>query len=133
MAMLDLSKLHMYKFFYDVLKPKFGDQIRLVYTDTDSFVIHTETDDICNDLKELKDYMDLSDYPKEHKPYDSTNKKKLGYFKDEVNGKIITEFIGLQAKMYAFKLDDGKESKKQREYRNKRLKSKSIIICIKKH
>ena len=58
--------------------------------------------------------MDFSDYPKEHKNYDSSNKKKLGMFKDEVNGKIITEFTGLQAKMYAFKLDDGKESKKNK-------------------
>jgi hypothetical protein len=104
----------MYKIFYDVLKPKFGDKIRFVYTDTDSFVIHTETEDIYEELKELKEYMDFSDYQKEHNHYDSSNKKRLGMFKDEVNGKIISEFIGLQANMYAFKLDDGKESKKHK-------------------
>ncbi len=112
MAILDLSKLHMYKLFYDVLKPRFGDKIRLVYTDTDSFVIYTETEDIYEDLKELKEYMDFRDYPKEDQNYDSSNKKKLGYFKDEVNGKIITGFIGLAPKMYAFKLYDGQEEKK---------------------
>ena len=41
-AILELSKLHMYKFFYDVLKPKYGDNIELGYTDTDSFVIYVE-------------------------------------------------------------------------------------------
>ena len=53
----------MYKFFYDVLKPKYGDNIELGYTDTDSFVIYVKTDDIYKDLKELKEYMDCSDYP----------------------------------------------------------------------
>ena len=121
MAILDLSKLHMYQFSYDVLKPRYGDTIRLVYTDTDSFVIYTETEDIYEDLKELKAYMDLSDYPKEHTNYDSSNKKKLGFFKDEVSGKIITEFIGLQPKMYAFQLDDGNEEKKRQRVSRKRL------------
>ena len=46
MSILDLSKQHMYKFYYDVMKPKYGENIRMVYTDTDSFVFHTKTDDI---------------------------------------------------------------------------------------
>ena len=50
--------------------------------------------------------MDFSDYPKEHPNYDVTNKKALGKFKDEMNGKIITEFIGLVSKMYSFKIDE---------------------------
>ena len=55
MSFLDLSKQHMYKFYYDVMKPKYGENIRMVYTDTDSFVFHTKTDDIYQDLK--KRYM----------------------------------------------------------------------------
>ena len=46
MSILDLSKQHMYKFYYDAMKPKYGENIRMVYTDTDSFVFHTKTDDI---------------------------------------------------------------------------------------
>ena len=53
MSILDLSKQHMYRFFYDVMKPTYGDNIRMVYTDTDSFVFHTKTDDIYQDLKEI--------------------------------------------------------------------------------
>ena len=49
MSILDLSKQHMYKFYYDVMKPKYGENIRMVYTDTDSFVFHTKTDDIYQD------------------------------------------------------------------------------------
>ena len=40
MSILDLSKQHMYKLYYDVMKPKYRDNIRMVYTDTDSFVFH---------------------------------------------------------------------------------------------
>ena len=87
MSILDLSKQHMYKFYYDVMKPKYGDNIRMVYTDTDSFVFHTRTDDIYQDLKEINDEMDFSGYDKNHKCYDATNKKVLGKFKDECEGK----------------------------------------------
>ena len=55
--------------------------------------------------KKLNEYMDFSDYPKSYPKYDAKHKKKIGYFKDEMNGQIITEFIGLRPKMYSFKID----------------------------
>ena len=64
MSILDLSKQHMYRFYYDVMKPKYGENIRIVYTDTDSFVFHTKTDDIYQDLKGINDDMDFSGYEK---------------------------------------------------------------------
>ena len=106
MSILDYSKLHMYNFYYDVLKKKFNDDIKLLYTDTDSFIIQIKTDDVYDDLNELKEYMDFSDYPENHKCFNNENKKKLGCFKDETNSKIIEEFIGLRAKMYVFRLSD---------------------------
>ena len=87
MSILDYSKIHMYSFYYDVMKPKYKDNIKLVYTDTDSYVIKVETDDLYEDFKEINEYMDFSDYPQEHPNYDKTNKKVLGKFKDEINGK----------------------------------------------
>ena len=89
MSILDLSKQHMYKFYYDVMKPKYGENIRMVYTDTDSFVFHTKTDDIYQDLTEINDEMDFSGCDKNHKCYDATNKKVLGKFKDECEGKNL--------------------------------------------
>ena len=50
MCILDLSKQHMYSFYYDILKKKYQDNVRLIYTDTNSFVIHTKTEDIYDDL-----------------------------------------------------------------------------------
>ena len=115
MSISDYSKIHMYSFYYDVLKPKYDNRIKLVYTDTDSYVFKVETDDLYEDFKEINEYMDFSDYPPEHPNYDKTNKKVLGKFKDEMNGKIITHFIGLKPKAYCYKVyGDEKEHKKSK-------------------
>eukprot|EP00438_Fugacium_kawagutii_P007257 Skav211577 [mRNA] locus=scaffold2228:403820:405304:+ [translate_table: standard] len=113
MSILDLSKQHMYRFYYDVMKPKYGVNVRMVYTDTDSFVFHTKTDDIYNDFNDIKDEMDFSSYDKNHKCYNTDNKKVLGKFKCETNGKIITGFIGLRPKCYAFKIHGEKKEHKK--------------------
>ena len=42
-----------------------------------------------------------SDYPKDSKFFDPANKKVIGKMKDEVKGKIISEFVGLKSKMYS--------------------------------
>jgi len=50
--------------------------------------------------------MDLSDYPKNHFLQSDDNKKVLGAMKDEMNSKIISEFIGLKSKLYSLKFGD---------------------------
>ena len=95
------------------MKPKYGDNIKMVYTDTDSFVFHTKTDDIYQGFKKINNEMDFSGYEKNHQCYDATNKKVLGKFKDECEGNIMEGFIGLCPKCYAFKIHgDDKECKK---------------------
>ena len=66
MSILDLSKQWMYSFYYDVLKVKYGKNIKLIYTDTDSYVLQTFTDDIFEDFKQLREHMDFSGYDKNH-------------------------------------------------------------------
>ena len=53
---------------------------------------------------------DFSNYPKDSKFFDETNKKFIGKMKDKSEGKIIGEFVGLKSKMYSMKNIDGKES-----------------------
>ena len=43
--------------------------------------------------------------------FQQENKKVMGKFKDELRGKIMTEFCALRAKAYAYKLDELKERK----------------------
>ena len=114
----------MYSFYYDVLKEKYKQNVRLVYTDTDSFVIHTKTKDIYDDFNEIKEHMDFSDYPKSHKCYDATNKKIWGKMKDECSSKIITKFISLKPKCYSFKVyGETKEEKKNKGVPKHKVKS----------
>ena len=49
-SILDLSKTVMYDFWYDYVKPKYGEKARLCYMDTDSFIVYIRTDDIYNDI-----------------------------------------------------------------------------------
>ena len=57
-----------------------------------------------------KHLFDFSNYPKDSKFFDQTNKKVIVKMKDVSEGKIIDEFIGLKSKMYSVKNIDGKES-----------------------
>ena len=105
-VILETSKLHMYEFWYDHLKVKYDDKIQLIYTDTDSFVIEVETDDIYKDMYEDRHLYDFSDYPTNHPNFSLTNKKVFGIYKYDLNGKIITEFTADKPKMYSYEYTD---------------------------
>ena len=115
MCILDLSKTIMYDFHYNYIKPKYGDKAKLLFTDTDSLMYEIETEDFYKNISgDVKNRFYTSDYPENHPSEIPTgiNKKVLGMFKDEAAGKIIKEFVGLRAKLYSFKMDEGGESKK---------------------
>ena len=52
LSILDLSKTVMYEFRYDYVKPKYGENAKLCYIDTDNFIVHVKTDDIYKDIRE---------------------------------------------------------------------------------
>ena len=49
-SMLKTSKILMYNFWYDYVKPKYGEEAKLCYVDTDSFIVYIKTDDIYKDI-----------------------------------------------------------------------------------
>ena len=115
MSILELSKIIMFDFHYKYIKPKYGKQAKLLFTDTDSFLYEIQTEDFYKDISgDVKDRFDTSDYPENHPSGIPTgiNKKVLGMFKDEAAGKVIKEFVGLRAKLYSYKMDEGKENKR---------------------
>ena len=115
MCILDLRKTLMYDFHYNYIKQKYGDKAKLLLTDTDSLMYEIQTEDFYKDINEdVKNRFDTSGYPPGHPSGipSGFNKKVLGMFKDEVNGNVIDEFVGLRAKLYSYKMFEGEESKK---------------------
>ncbi|XP_050507853.1 uncharacterized protein LOC126885339 [Diabrotica virgifera virgifera] len=115
MTVLDISKLCMYQFHYDYMLPKLGaDKCNLMYMDTDSFIYEL----YCHDAYEEVIKQDLSKFDTSDYAVDNiyniprVNKKVLGVMKDENKGEIMTKFVGLRSKMYTFKVQSGRITKK---------------------
>jgi hypothetical protein len=108
---LDLSKVHMYQFFYEYLKPKYGDNVRLLYMDTDSFIVEILTENVYKDMLDNLNLFDTSDYDKNHPCYSIANKKVIGKFKDELAGAPIIKFCGVRSKMYGIKYNNENKNK----------------------
>ena len=79
------------------MEKKYDDKIKLFYTDADSFISHIETDGLYNDVDDMKEHMDFSGYDKPHPWYDNAE-QVLGKFKNEHDGQIIAQHIGLKPK-----------------------------------
>ena len=104
-TVLELSKLQMYDFHYNHMEVKYphADQLRLLFTDTDSIAYAVQTENIYEDMaSDAGAKYDFSVYPINHPLYDTSNRKALGVFKDELNSIPMKEFVGLGPKCYAF-------------------------------
>ena len=100
----------MYEFWYEYMKPKYGNNVKLCYTDTDSFIINIKTNYFYEDnASDVKSRFDTSNYEVNRPLPMGKNKKFIGLMKDELSGKIITEFVILRPKTYSYLTEDGKE------------------------
>ena len=115
MSILDISKTLMYNFWYDYIKPKYGDKAIQCYMVTDSFILHIIAEDFYEDIAiDIQRWFDTSGFgenDKRHIPI-GKNKKVQGLLKDKLGGKIIIEFCALKSKTYAYLMDDYSEKKK---------------------
>ena len=115
MSILDISKISMYEFWYDYIKPKYQDKAKLCYVDTDSFISYIKTKDFYKDIADDDEkWFDTSNYSEDDKrplPI-GKNKNVISPFKDKLGRKIMIEFVGPRAKTYAYLMDDDTEHKK---------------------
>ena len=106
-AILDLSKIN-------YMVPKYGlEKLKLCYMDTDSLVYDIKTDYFYEDIvDDVPAGFDTSGYcPNRPLPV-GLNKKVIELMKDELGGKIMTEFMAFRPNLYSYKKLDGSEDKK---------------------
>ena len=90
-----------------VLLKKIDDE--LFFMDLDSLMYKIKSENVYEQLFKWKDLFDFSNYPKDSKFFDETNKKVIGKMKDEFYGVAVVEFVGLKSKMHSMKKIDGKD------------------------
>jgi hypothetical protein len=113
MCILDISKTCLYNFHYEYMLPLYREKCKVMYTDTDSLIYHIQCEDVFEHMKRDILNFDTSDYSVDNAyGIPLANKKVPGVMKDENNGAIMTEFIGLRAKMYALKVNGKEDTKK---------------------
>ena len=113
LSILEISKILMYEFWYDYMKPVYGNEVKLCYMGTDSFIMSSKTNDFYEDIaNDVENRFDTSNYEVNRPLPMGKNKKIIDLMKDELGGKIITEFVTLRPKTYSYLTDDGKEDKK---------------------
>ena len=113
-AILDLSKTVMHELYYNYMKLKYGANLWLCYMDTDSLIYDIKTDDFYNDITgNVKAKFDMSGYSCSwiHPLPIGVNKKVIGLMKDDLGGKIMTEFVALSLKLYIYKMLSGSGDK----------------------
>ena len=117
MSILDISKICMYDFYYNVMNNKYNDKLKLLCMDTDSLIVEIKTKDFYDGVKKsIITEFNTSDYPKDN-IYNMplVNKNVLGKFKVELNGQIMEDFISLRSKLYTYKLFENKRETKKNQ------------------
>ena len=114
MCILEMSKVLMYKIHYDYVKNKYGSNLTLLFTDTNSLMYEIKTDNVYEDFINDKEMPDFSNYSAKSKYYDDSNKLVVGKMKDETAGFATEEFVGLKPKMYSHLVNDNSEHKKSK-------------------
>ena len=107
LSILEISKILIYEFWYDYMKPKYNDNVRLCYMDTDSTIMNIKTNDFYKDISDdVDNRFDTSNYEVKRPLPIGKNIKVIGLMKDELGGEIITEFIALRPKTYSYLTDN---------------------------
>ena len=91
MCILEIAKLHIYKFHYDIMKANFKHLMYLINSEN----IYSDFKNKTVYDKGTETYEDINRY------VNNENSMKLGLFKDECGGKVVLSFIELKSKLYS--------------------------------
>lgn len=129
-TVLYISKTVMFDFFYNFLKPLYKENIRLLYTDTDSFILEIQTNNIYEDMKTNLNRFDTSNYAINNIYKIPITKSEVGKFKDEYAGEPIEFFYGTGAKAYCIKTKNN-VSKKAKGIKTSSVKNQLDFVHYK--
>ena len=118
----------MYEFYYEYIKPKYGNEVKLCYTDADSFIMQIFTNDFYADISSaVNRWFDTSCYSKEsNKPLEvDVNEKVPGMMEDETGDDEMIKSVNVRAKLFSHVRQINKGSCKEKK------KAKSIKKCVK--
>ena len=114
MSILDISKTLRYDFHYNYMKMKYGDNCKLLMTDTDSLMSEVKTEDFYNDIREdVRERFDTSNFPQNHS-------SGILRTKDECGGKISQNFVDFEQNCML--------SRKMKERRNDARGVKKLVV-----
>ena len=110
LSILNSSKTAIYEFWYDYIKPKYGEKVKLCYVDTGCFIVHVKTEDIYKDIAEdVETRFDTSNVEIDRPLPMGKNEKVIG-------------LIWLRAKTYSYLKDNSDEDKKAKETKKRVIK-----------
>jgi len=114
-SVLELAKEHLFRFYHVLLRPRFGDNIKLAYSDTDSLIFSIEDSrDFDEFILDHRKHFDTSNYPINHPCRSLKNEAVPGKWKNECPNRRIASFVGLKSKVYCIRfVDDEHESEKR--------------------
>lgn len=126
-TILDISKLIMYNFIYNFLKPRYDKNVNILYTDTDSLILEIFTENFYNDIITNLEVYDTSNYPHNNRFKIPKTPSVLGKMKDEFPEKIIHRFLGTGAKAYTIVTDVENNDDKYEYIKKAKGVNKSVI------
>ena len=100
-SLVDIRKTVIYEFQYDYAKPKYDENVKLCYMDTDSFTVHVKTDDIYKDIPDVKTRSNTSIFELDRPLPKEKNKKVVGLIKDKLGGQITKKICWIKIKNVA--------------------------------
>ena len=110
LSIMNSSKTAIYEFWYDYIKPKYGEKVKLCYVDTGCFIVHVKTEDIYKDIAEdVETRFDTSNVEIDRPLPMGKNEKVIG-------------LIWLRAKTYSYLKDNSDEDKKAKETKKRVIK-----------
>jgi hypothetical protein len=135
-VILEVSKLHMFRYLYDYMLPKYSlRNFTLLYTDTDSFIFSVRTRDLHEDMHADSDRFDLSNFPVDHYCYSAINKRVCGKMKSETGVDHPVHFVALRSKLYSLLVKSDEKPKLaakgiKRNFVEKNLKHEMFVQTL---